>query len=123
MPDIKLTIPGELTDLNTYILAERSNRHIAAKIKKNSTEVCQWHLKGCTSRLSGLYRIKFTWYTKDERKDPDNVAFGKKFILDAIVNEGILPNDGRKNIAGFTDDFKTDKDNPRVESVISEEAE
>jgi hypothetical protein len=120
MSEIRLVIQGELTDLNTYINAERSNRHIAAKIKKDNTETCQWELKGCKERLTGKYRIAFTWYTKDERKDPDNVSFAKKFILDSMVRNGILPNDGRKNIKGFSDDFETDSKNPRTEIMITE---
>lgn len=37
----RLLIEGELTALNEYINAERRNRHIAAKIKKDETGYCQ----------------------------------------------------------------------------------
>ena len=35
---MRLTIPGELVDLNTYINAERSNRYAGAKIKQEMTD-------------------------------------------------------------------------------------
>ena len=59
--------------------------------------------------------FKFTWYRKNRRTDPDNIAFAKKFLLDAMEEVGIIDNDGWKNVAGFIDDFFVDKSNPRVE--------
>ena len=111
---MKLTIKGELTDLNTYINAERTNRYMAAKIKKDNTELCLWQIKGLKHKLERVDVI-FTWYTKDEMKDPDNTAFAKKFILDAIVKAEILKNDGRKQINSLHDYFEVDKNEPRVE--------
>ena len=35
---MRLTIPGELVDLNTYINAERSSRYAGAKIKAEMTD-------------------------------------------------------------------------------------
>lgn len=114
-----LTIQGSLTDLNTYINAERSNRHAGAKIKKNNTELCLWQIKGKIKPILKPVVISCTWYTANEKKDPDNVAFAKKFILDAIVKAGILKNDGRKQIKGFEDNFEVDK-NERVEVELWE---
>lgn len=111
---MKFTIPGELPDLNTYINAERSNRYMAAKIKKESTQAVWWiakRLQPITTKVKAI----FTWITADERKDPDNVAFAKKFILDGLVQAGVLKNDGRKQIEGLEDRFGVDKQNPRVE--------
>jgi len=114
-----LTIQGSLTDLNTYIDAERSNRYNGAKIKKENTELCLWQIKGKLERIDKQVEVICTWYTKDLKKDPDNVAFAKKFILDAIVKAGILKNDGRKQIKGFRDRFEVDK-RERVEIELWE---
>ena len=120
---IHLTIPGELTDLNTYINAERRNRHIAAKIKKEET-----YRVAMEARAVPIYavpecqypvRVEFTWYTKNLRKDVDNVTFAKKFILDGLVEAGILEDDNRKHVALATDiGIRVDKENPRVEISI-----
>ncbi|WP_049917244.1 hypothetical protein [uncultured Megasphaera sp.] len=66
--------------------------------------------------------IKFHWVEKNKRRDKDNIAFAKKFILDALQEMGILQNDGWSEILGFSDTFDVDKDNPRIEvSLLSEE--
>ena len=117
---MKLIIPGELTDLNAYIDAERSNKFKASKIKKEMTEWCMWAAMTVNTKVKPPVIIKFKWITKNEMKDPDNVAFAKKFILDGFVRAGLLPNDGRKQIKGFTDEFDVDKQNPRVEVEIIE---
>lgn len=108
---------GEFTDLNTYIRAERSNRFMAAKIKKMETERAAWEVIQ-SDKAVGKAVISFDWYTKDERKDPDNISFAKKFLLDGMVMAGLLENDTRKCINGFIDCFFVDKDNPRVEVTV-----
>lgn len=115
---MKIILHGEFTDLNTYINAERTNRFIGAKIKKtnNDNVLKQLTLKEIIKDYPVF--ITCTWFVKDNRKDPDNIAFAKKFILDAIVTKGILKDDTRKCIKGFTDLFETDKNNPRVEIEI-----
>jgi len=109
---------GEFTDLNTYIAAERGNRFAAAEIKRDETDRVQM---GCLSEENSKQApitkpcfVCFEWYTRNERKDADNVAFAKKFILDGLVKAGILKDDTRKFVLGFTDNFKVDSDFPRV---------
>lgn len=64
--------------------------------------------------------IDFRWYEENTRRDKDNIAFAKKFILDALVELGILQGDGWKWMTGFSDSFFIDKDNPRIEIEITE---
>jgi hypothetical protein len=116
---VRFTIPGELTDLNTYINAERGNKFQAAKIKKRNTELVCLLTKNLQT-VEAKVKIIFTWITKDEKKDPDNIAFAKKFILDGLVESGVLGNDGRKQIAGFEDKFDVDKQKPRIEIELQE---
>lgn len=122
MPQMRIldtvTIKGELTDLNTYIDEERGNKFGAAKIKKRETFKCQLHFK--KADIKGRIRVNYHWYSKNLRKDPDNISFAKKFILDGMVNSGFIKNDGQKQIAGFSDTFFVDKENPRVEIFITE---
>ena len=49
--------------------------------------------------------IKFIWYEQNCKRDKDNVAFAKKFILDALQKSGILPNDNNQYVLGFQDEF------------------
>lgn len=64
--------------------------------------------------------ITFKWFEKDKRRDKDNVAFAKKFILDALQEEKIIKNDGWHEIEGFTDEFYISKENPHVEVILKE---
>ena len=67
--------------------------------------------------------LKITWYCKNKRKDKDNVAFGIKFILDGMIEARVIPNDGWGEIANFEPRVEVDKDCPRIEVEILEEAE
>ena len=49
------------------------------------------------------------WVNK--KRDLDNVAFAKKFILDAMVKYKKLKDDNRKYVTGFTDKFLYSKEN------------
>lgn len=120
-----ITILGELVDLNTYINAERRNRFLGAKIKKQETEnVWMQCLSEDNQNQKPIKKpcvIHFKWFTRNERKDPDNVCgTGHKFVLDGLVKSGILVNDTRKYIKGFTDYFFVDSSLPRVEIELEE---
>lgn len=114
----QLLIEGELTALNEFINAERRNRFIAAKIKKDETGYCQDIAEKSDLKLQETdfpCALIITWYVKNKRKDADNIAFAKKFILDGLVEAGVLPNDNRKYVQGFMDIVKEDKERQRIE--------
>lgn len=119
----KLVIPGRLPGLNEYISAERTNRHIAANMKKSDMETVLWACKGCLRgwKAQGPVKMHYRWYEKDMRRDKDNISsYGRKVIQDALVQGHYLQNDGWKNIIGFDDEFYVDKKLPRVEVWIEE---
>lgn len=117
---MKLIFPGEFPSLNEYINAERRNRFIAAKIKKETTLRVVQDCAQTQEHIDYPIHILCGWYTKNERKDPDNVAFAIKFLLDGIVTAGVLKNDTRKDILTISHFFFTDKNNPRVEVLFME---
>lgn len=117
----KIIIPGELPDLNTIIAKAqlKANKYQAySQLKQINTDKVAWIAK----RLPKLKRIDLdiTWYCKNKRKDKDNIAAVLKFILDGLVKAGTLNNDGWKQINNFSHKFKVDKENPRVEVIITE---
>jgi Holliday junction resolvase RusA-like endonuclease len=116
---MKLIIPCELTDLNTYINQERTNRYAAADTKKTMTQLCTLYAKKLQP-ITNKIILKITWYCKNQKKDPDNISFAKKFILDGLVKAGVLQNDGWNQIQAFEDVFEVDKDKPRVEIELKE---
>lgn len=97
-------IPFRLPSLNEYIAVCRRNRYQGAQFKRewdNKIGLCVSRLK----RPENVVRIHFTWYEPNYRRDVDNVAFAKKFILDALVERGVLKDDSPKYVCGFTDEF------------------
>ena len=117
---MKFILQGEYCTLNEYSDAERTHYRYGASIKKAETQRAVQELL-THKRWWGIAPpvpksiFKFTWYRVNRRTDPDNICFAKKFLLDAMQEVGIIENDGWSLVAGFTDSFEVDKNNPRVE--------
>lgn len=118
-----LIIPGRFPSLNDYIAAERKNRHIAAKMKRDETKrVADIAANSDMPTFEKPVHVYFTWVEPNRRRDIDNIAFAHKFILDGLVDAGVLKGDSQKYVTGFYDYFgKTDKDNPHVSVLITDE--
>ena len=116
---IKYKIDGELTDQNNYFSAERTNRFAAATIKKNNTWACELAARHLKSIGKTPFKLIIDWFAPNQRKDPDNLAFATKFILDGLQCAGVIDNDGFKNVRGINHrTFEVDKINPRIEITI-----
>lgn len=104
----KFEIDKRLIGLNEYTNTNRYNRYAGAKQKKDE----QNHIKTCIRQQLGDIKIdkpvigNFTWIEENKRRDLDNICFAKKFILDSLVELGILKDDNRKMVCGFVDSFK-----------------
>lgn len=117
--EIKITIPGELPDMNQIIKASKMHYGAYAKLKKENTEKVVWLAK----KLPKMERIdlSITWYCKNRRKDKDNISGGgTKMILDGLVEAGVIKNDGWGEIGDISHSFKVDKLDPRIEVEIKE---
>lgn len=113
-----LTIPGRLPGLNEIIAAAKSHYAKYSTEKKERTEEVAWLAKQARlPRFEKAYLV-ITWYEPNSRRDPDNVMAGQKFILDGLVQAGVLPGDSQKYIQGIYHRFRVDKQNPRVEVEI-----
>lgn len=101
----KYHIKGKLPGANEYILANRTNRYTGAKMKEEMERLIIMQIRD-HEPVKGAVIVHFTWHEKTRRRDKDNVAFAKKFVLDAFQKIGILPNDNNNYVAGFTDIFE-----------------
>ncbi len=100
-----VTIKGKLPSLNEYIGACRTNAHVGARMKQDVEQMIMLQLAPMKQITSPVF-IHFIWHERTRRRDKDNVAAGKKFILDAMQKSGKLINDNNHYIQGFTDKFE-----------------
>lgn len=115
------TIDGRMPSLNDYIRS--MNKHFMAGnvMKQTETDRAAWAAKAAKLRTCERpVIVHFRWVEKDHKRDLDNIAFAKKFILDGLVRAGIIKNDTQTYIAGFSDTFAFDGRNPRIEVTLSE---
>lgn len=118
-----LIIPGKLDNLNDYISAERTNRHKGAKMKADNGNIVSLAIGRCMRgvRIERPVYMDYLWVEPNRRRDLDNISsFGRKVIQDALVQCGVLQDDGWKHVVGFSDRFEVDKVNPRIEVLIKE---
>jgi len=117
----KYVFKGGFISLNEYINYERMQKYIAASIKKRETERVYYEaLSQKKGQVNKKIFIVFHWFVKDKKKDKDNIAFAKKFILDGLVLAKVLKNDGFDDIEGFLDFFSVDPKDERVEVTLIE---
>lgn len=97
-------IPFKLPSLNDYIKACRANAYAGAEMKKK----VESDITPFLARLPIFYKpvfLTFNWVESNLKRDADNIAFAKKFILDSLVKSGKLKDDSRKYVKGFKDNF------------------
>lgn len=92
-----------LTSLNEYINAERGNRFHAAGIKKKMQKDLTVFIRnaiqnGRLHRHDKPCALWFYWTVPNKRRDLDNIAFATKFVQDALVVNGVFPDDNLEHI-------------------------
>ena len=118
-----MEIPGRLPGLNEYVEAERRNRFKAAKMKRDAQD---WVILCIKKTMRGVHitrpvYIRYYYVEPNRRRDMDNIdGYGKKVINDALVEAGVLRDDGWDEIRGIVPYFSVDKDNPRIIVEIEE---
>lgn len=112
------TIDVKLPSLNEYITECRRNRYAGNTMKREIQNILAVYLMDLPE-FEKPVMIHFHWIENNRRRDLDNIAFGKKFILDALVECGKLKGDSQKYVVGFTDTFEI-QDWPKIEIDIEE---
>ena len=101
------TVRFRLPGLNEYIHAVNINRYKGNALKREAQDAIGLAIKRARLEPVTEYPVAvcFEWHEKTRRRDLDNIASAKKFILDALQECGILEGDGQKQLAGFSDRF------------------
>ena len=96
-----ISIHGRLPGLNDIINAARTNRYGAARQKRETEAMIRAQLpRGL--RIEGKQAWRFVWIEPNERRDPDNIAAGVKFIFDALQAHGVIERDGWKQVGSIS---------------------
>lgn len=116
----KIEILGDLAKLNEHDAANRSNRFVGAKLKREMTELVA---NQCLTQkpLKTAVKVGFHWYFSSKH-DFDNIRFAAKYVLDGLVHSGVLPNDNQTWVKGFLGDefYKVAKGQEKVIVEIME---
>ena len=96
-------IETRLPSLNEYIDANRRNRQIGARMKREVEDVIGYYImaarrRGTIRPIDEPVSIHIEWHEKTKRRDVDNIQSSQKFILDALQKSGIIANDNRKHV-------------------------
>ena len=116
-------IDQKLPSLNQYVKEVGRHYQGGAKFKRYYKEIIWAYYKEARIKpLKMPCRISFEWHEKKggHKRDLDNIAFAKKFILDSLVDGGILPDDNRDVVTEFVDTFKLDAEATGVLITIEE---
>ena len=117
-------LAGTLPGMNEIISASKVRRgkwSAYFKMKQQVGQDIYFAIKQAKLKPMERAFVQFEWCEKNQRRDPDNVsAGGRKFILDALVNSGVLKGDGWEHIVGFQERFIVDKLNPGVNVTLEE---
>ena len=115
-------IPLKLITLNDYVDKNRTNKRYANSCKQKTERDIKLFLRNLPE-IKKPVKIRITWVEENRKRDPDNIAFAKKFILDALVKAGKLPNDGHRWIKGLEDKFEFAKEPEIIVELIEVEEE
>lgn len=116
-------VPGPLPGLNEVIAAAKSGHGRGngyARLKQSWTDaVWALALSAKLQPCDGPASVCFEWRERDRRRDPDNVAGARKFLLDGLVKAGVLADDGWDEVEMWIDRFQVDKAKPGVLVTIT----
>ena len=108
-------IPGPLPGANDII---RKHHMVYSRLKS------QWGLTIARCIIvAKLKRVQactvaFLWQEKDNRRDDDNVMFAQKFVLDALRDTKIIPDDRRRYIHALIHQVIVEPTNPGVTVTV-----
>ena len=112
-----------LPDLNAQLKRAKTSPYSYAAETKRAVEDIAWEIKAYFSpkvpTINEGFAIVCCWHVTNKRRDPDNIAFGIKYILDGMQSAGLIANDGFNNVSGgILHSFQVSPRNPHVSVQI-----
>ena len=113
-----------MAGMNELISANRTHPQKGNKLKHDAQNVISFYVAKELRHvhIENPVVIHYRFFEPNRRRDLDNISgFFHKVCQDALVECGILKNDGWEYISGYTDDFFIDQKNPRIEVDLVEQ--
>lgn len=113
MTNNELTLSFGLPGLNEIIKVAKAHHMAYASMKKKHTQAVEAELiaQDCIpTKPYESVEIGFAWTEGGRARDPDNIRVGAKFVLDAMVNRGVIKDDSMKHIKILRDEFMKGKE-------------
>ena len=109
------TVRSRLPGLNELIEANRNGWREGARLKKETDTLIRLSIRAARGRgecwaVRDQCAVLFYWFERNHRRDLDNIFSGKKFILDAMVAEGLIKNDSQRYVGALADRFTLAED-------------
>ena len=117
---IPIVLPG-LNQIIAHAKQRRGNWNSYSELKSSlNHEIGLFIREQRMGRFNKPVWLRFVWRERNKRRDPDNICAARKFVLDSLVKEGVIENDGWKQVVGWFDKFQVSPDNPGVYVTIEE---
>ena len=121
----RIVIKGRFPGMNEFIRENRAGYHAGNNFKQKYQKLIRAQIRKQTNGHRGIkppVMFEFEHFRKDRRSDPDNIAgFFHKVFLDAVVAEGLIPDDGWRTVSGLCDRFTVDPDEKVVITIWEDE--
>jgi len=108
MVQTKVFLDYGLPGFNEIVDVSKKHWGAYAALKKKYTTLIAADLvtSGCVpDRMYDVICINILWGETAKKRDPDNVMAGAKFILDAMVNAKLIPDDSRNHVLEINHNF------------------
>lgn len=124
----RFVIPGRLDGLNEYTAACRASAKGGGKLKRRNEDRVREAIRAAGVKpMRTPVMVHFTWVEGAKEgssrfvpRDKDNIRFAAKFVLDALVEAGIIPDDGWRHIEAMADTFRLNRNEPKVVVTLEE---
>ena len=119
-------IEGRLDGLNEYTAACRKSAKGGGACKRRNEDRVREAIRAAGLRpMMTPVIVHITWVEGAKEgssrfvpRDKDNIRFAAKFILDALVSEGIIRDDGWSHVAEIADSYRLNRSEPKVSVML-----
>lgn len=116
------SIKGTLPGLNEVTRANRTHWSVGAKLKLEAEKRIGWYIREAKLEpVKAPVHVEIAWYEPNRRRDVDNITSAVKFVLDALVREGVLQDDSQRWVRAIAHFICIDHEHPRVVVTLTEE--